>query len=144
MVVVLVDVDYFSMFRILQTGKNSNNHYYLACSGWLARTAAMARLEGSLWLSGMELYGTLRSDPPLRLQKQGVELKFRYLVTALAALLIHHVLFSYDFDCNGLFYFLGTRGLRQQWSAAALLPDRRGSQLQLRLAQAQSFPNGLG
>ena len=33
---------FFSMFRLLQTGRNSNNHYYLACSGmtWLTRAGA--------------------------------------------------------------------------------------------------------
>jgi hypothetical protein len=46
----------------------------------------------------MELYGELRVNPPLRVPKGGIDLKY-----------------SYDFDCNGLFYWLGTRGKRQPW-----------------------------
>eukprot|EP01006_Ploeotia_vitrea_P049935 TRINITY_DN67395_c8_g1_i1.p1 TRINITY_DN67395_c8_g1~~TRINITY_DN67395_c8_g1_i1.p1 ORF type:complete len:1605 (+),score=973.64 TRINITY_DN67395_c8_g1_i1:233-5047(+) len=69
----------FSMFRILQTDKNSNNHHYLACSG-------------------VELYGTMTQTPPVAIPAQGVQLNY-----------------TYDFDGNGLFYYLGTRGKRKPW-----------------------------
>ncbi len=77
--------EFYSMFRLYQTGKNSNNHYYLACSGF-------------------ELYGALAQTPPVNLGAAGVELKHQY-----------------DFDANGLFYWLGTRGKRQQWRNPAQL-----------------------
>eukprot|EP00457_Paulinella_chromatophora_P000316 gb/GEZN01000316.1/.p1 GENE.gb/GEZN01000316.1/~~gb/GEZN01000316.1/.p1 ORF type:complete len:1660 (-),score=215.21 gb/GEZN01000316.1/:6-4985(-) len=79
----------YSFFRILQTGLNSNNHYYLSCSGF-------------------ELYGNLyeESDLPAAPEQmvgpQGVELKY-----------------SYDFDDNGLFYYMGTNGKRGQWKNPA-------------------------
>lgn len=69
----------YSMFRLYQTGKNSNNHYYLACSG-------------------MELYGDLYKTQPVTAGPTGLELSYHY-----------------DFDCNGLFYWIGTRGRKQPW-----------------------------
>lgn len=70
---------FFSLFRIFQTGRNSNNHYYLACSG-------------------LEFYGVLSEAPPPMIPPEGLELKY-----------------SYDFDANGLFYWIGTRGKKQPW-----------------------------
>ena len=63
----------YCMFRLLQTGKNSNGHHYLACSGF-------------------EMYGHLRAAQAKIPKKQLRTFKY-----------------SYDFDSNGLFYWLGTR-----------------------------------
>jgi len=74
----------FSHFRIFQTGKNSNNHYYLA-------------------LAGFELYGKLYEVPETKPDQAGVvSLKYQY-----------------DFDSNGLFYWIGSSGKRDPWKNPA-------------------------
>jgi len=57
------------------TGANSNDHGYLACSGF-------------------EMYGTLSS------RTMGPSKPLQY---------------DSDFDTNGLFYYLGTAGLKESW-----------------------------
>lgn len=74
------------MFRVWQTGKNSNNHHYLACSGF-------------------EIYGTLYE--PLQPMQVHVPSDAKGGKVVLS--------YSYDFDTNGLFYWLGTRGRTGVW-----------------------------
>ena len=136
-------IGFFSMFRIVQTGRNSNNHYYLALSGIfilslifllccqtgdrcaLAHTALCACLDVCMCVYvclcvcacvyvcararvcvcvcvcacvrmcvrlGMELYGDLAQAPTAVVPREGLELKY-----------------NYDFDANGVFYWIGTR-----------------------------------
>jgi len=42
--------------------------------------------------AGLELYGALSSSPPVSIPQDGLDLKY-----------------SYDFDSNGVFYWIGTR-----------------------------------
>ena len=68
------------MFRILQTGHNSNRHYYLS-------------------LSGFELYGDLLLNFESAVS-QSRGLKFNW---------------EYDFDVNGVLYWLGTKKGTKAW-----------------------------
>jgi len=86
----------YSKFRIFQFGVNSNQHHYLACSGF-------------------ELYGTVINGnnrpnqvrPDAVSQPKGPTRNF-----------IH----AFHFDTNGLLYFLGTQGGKQPW----MNPVQRG------------------
>jgi len=76
---------YYSHFRILQTDFNSNRHYYLACSGF-------------------EIYGAMKdmddSKRPDPAKKPQGSLIFQQ---------------SYDFDTNGIIYWLGTNRGTAPW-----------------------------
>jgi hypothetical protein len=78
---------FYSRFRIIQTDKNSNNHYYLA-------------------LSGFEIYGKLKDTVLLPSYLAASVPEMRNIKT------FRH---SSDFDTNGLFYYLGSSGLSAPW-----------------------------
>eukprot|EP01083_Nonionella_stella_P007999 23029_1 len=85
----------FSQFRIYQFGVNSNNHHYLA-------------------LSGFEIYGTITTRRDVnnrdvintRGQVSGILPKKHKLARGFR----RNFEYCYDFDCNGLFYLMGVVG----------------------------------
>ena len=96
------------MFRILQTGENSNKHHYLACSGW-------------------EVYGQLFAADGVSpyTWKTGAPAPFSQLSQLSAAAPAFHPtssgsssVFSYvsDFDLNGVLHYLATAGLQRPWA----------------------------
>jgi len=77
---------FYSHFRLLQTDFNSNRHYYLACSGF-------------------ELYGAMKDMDDAKSQNRGNKASGGTLT----------FLPSYDFDTNGIVYWLGTARGTQPW-----------------------------
>lgn len=95
---------YFSHFRILQTGVNSNGNLYLPCSGF-------------------EMYGRLRPDNNQPAAAGGARAAAEIRQAPLQPL--HRLVYQHDFDENGLMFWLGRdRGRSPQWRNPALEPSR--------------------
>merc|ERR1719181_1526210 len=82
--------DKFRIFRIRQTGPNSNNHFYLPCSGF-------------------EIYGKLFSTEFNIADPDMVKATRKQMMTELEEVM--DLKYESDFDKNGLVYWMGTRGL---------------------------------
>eukprot|EP01083_Nonionella_stella_P046664 124921_1 len=96
--------EFFSFFRILLTGPNSNNHYYVALSGF--------ELFGTVRLAADFLPAVKRTNAasrPVRLAEQ------RAPPASVAAAARVAFRFERDFDENGIIYYLGTDGRRAAW-----------------------------
>ena len=92
----------FSMFRILQTGRNSNNNYYLA-------------------LSGSEFYGEITlapQGPPQPQHQPQVPMPIAQPVAPVNRL---QFIPRADFDNNGVIHYLGTNFGKAPWRNAAEL-----------------------
>jgi hypothetical protein len=79
----------FRMFRVLQTGRNSNHNFYLPCSGF-------------------ELYGSLFSSvPSYQAEIEKAEMKDQSFL---------QFNYAHDFDTNGVCYYLGSRNGSAPWT----------------------------
>jgi hypothetical protein len=85
----------FSLFRLYQTGVNSNAHHYLACSGW-------------------EMYGKLYS-PQNAGAGAGAAAAGQLQAVGQAQQSVVTCAYQSDFDTNGVFYHIGSAGKTQPW-----------------------------
>ena len=84
----------YRIWRIKQTGLNSNKHKYLACSG--------IEFYGQLFLTKFDPLAGVSNRP--QCEKLMKSLKF-----------LHKAKFQQNNDKNGIIYYVGTRGGRSNW-----------------------------
>jgi len=102
---------FYSMFRIKQTGTNSNNHWYVALSGF--------EIYGSMTLSSQKSAVTVISE---NVGHDQIVFPGRPLPSVVDDALqrapngILHFTFSQTFDQNGILYWLGTNANTLPWS----------------------------
>jgi len=89
--------EFYSNFRLRMTGANSNNHFYLACSGFDIYGAATGPGVTSNFPRPSQGQALQRPRP-------SKEALFQY---------------QHDMDTNGLLYYIGTEGLTQPWKNPA-------------------------
>lgn len=84
----------YRIWRIKQTGLNSNKHKYLACSG--------IEFYGQLFLTKFDPLAGVSNRPAC--EKMMQSLKF-----------LHKCTYQQNNDKNGVIYYIGTRGGRSNW-----------------------------
>jgi len=104
---------FFSQFRIRMLGPNSNNHWYLSCSGFEVYGAAMGPgVTMDFPQQRPSIPRPNRQNPvpaPLKpMGAQGGQALFQYQT---------------DLDQNGLFYYLGTKGHTQPYQNPASIGE---------------------
>jgi hypothetical protein len=102
--------EYFRVFRVLQTGKNSNDHHYLCVSGLeLYGHALLAHDVAALTIEAQLALASIRP----RTSSGGVTLSGS---TPQLARAHNEYLFRNDFDGNGVIFALATRGGLAPWT----------------------------
>ena len=89
----------YRLFRILQTGENSNKHHYLACSGW--------EMYGQVYAADGRSAYEWKSGP------SSVQPSMPAFHPAVPSTL--NLVHVSDFDRNGVFHFIATAGGTQAW-----------------------------
>ena len=90
----------YRMFRLLQTGENSNKHHYLACSGW--------ELYGQLFAADGHSPYVWKSSPLL----SAAAPEFHPLADGTSSVVLSH---TSDFDGGGVFHHIATAGGERGW-----------------------------
>ena len=90
----------YRMFRVLQTGENSNKHHYLACSGW--------ELYGQLFDHDGHSPYVWKSTLPL----SAAAPEFHPSADGTSSVVLTH---TSDFDGNGVFHYIATAGSLRAW-----------------------------
>jgi len=122
---------YFNHFRLFMTGRNSNNHWYLACSGMELYGNAYGGIvsqRANAQISAVPLSPSAAAMPmPMGMMPQpnmgGIQPMNLVGMQQPMQPNLNSDSFEYvrDFDGNGLVHFLGTKCNTQQWMNPAQL-----------------------
>eukprot|EP01084_Bolivina_argentea_P242609 406942_1 len=104
----------FRKLRIRQTGPNSNGNYFLACSGFECYGALYKEEKHSdLQICFNQVY----NDQQKKKQSSLAEFWGKLAKGQVGK---YQFVYSYDFDENGILYFLGSEGGQKQWKNPSL------------------------